>query len=499
MIDRDPRAAAAETYDLVVVGGGVYGVMATLEAARRGLRAVLLERADFGGETTWNHLRIAHGGLRYLQSLDLRRFHDSVAERRWFLQHFPDLVVPLPCLLPLYGRGFRRPGVLRAALALNDWLSRGRNRGVREDRALPEGRIVGPEETRELLPGVRQEELRGAAMWWDASVESSVRLLMEALRWAVAAGARVLNYVEVESLLTTGRAVAGARGRDLEADVEYDFRAPIVLNAAGPWSGHLAARLVAQASGEAMGDLLDTLFRPSLAFNVLFDRPPVSPMCVGVEPPGEGAPTYFLREWRGRLLAGTVHVPRLEVNEPRATDDEVRRFVERLWAALPGLELTTEEVIHVFAGYLPARETGATELSGSPVILDHAEHGGPTGLISLSGVKFTTARRVVERALRTAFPVLPKPGRSRPPGRRDAPRMWHLEEVRERVDADPDSVRRYARRLCAEEAVVRLEDLLRRRTDWWLDRRAAALGEAAFRSLEEGERPAVGTPPPGEA
>ena len=99
-IARRPAASAARAYDLVVVGGGIHGVALAFEASRRGYRAVLLERADFGGGTSWSSLRIVHGGLRYLQSLDLRRFRESAAEQRWFLRHFPDLVRPLPCLMP---------------------------------------------------------------------------------------------------------------------------------------------------------------------------------------------------------------------------------------------------------------------------------------------------------------------------------------------------------------------------------------------------------------
>lgn len=137
MIQRDPVAVDRSSYDLVIVGGGVYGIALALEAARRRLGVLLVERRDFGGETSWNSLHIIHGGLRSLQSMDLHRFREMVAERRWWLQQFPDLVEPVPCLMPLYGRGLRRPSVLRSALLVTDLLSRNRNRGVRFDRFLP--------------------------------------------------------------------------------------------------------------------------------------------------------------------------------------------------------------------------------------------------------------------------------------------------------------------------------------------------------------------------
>jgi glycerol-3-phosphate dehydrogenase len=104
VIERAVDRASAGDHDLIVVGGGIYGIALALEAARRGLKTLLVERADYGGATSWSNLRILHGGLRHLQNLDLVRFYESVGERRWFLRHFPDLVRPLPCLMPLYGR-----------------------------------------------------------------------------------------------------------------------------------------------------------------------------------------------------------------------------------------------------------------------------------------------------------------------------------------------------------------------------------------------------------
>src|SRR5919106_3247372 len=156
-IERNVDRAAGEDRDLIVVGGGIYGIALALEAARRGLKALLVERDDYGGATSWSNLRILHGGLRYLQSLDLARFFESVGERSWFLRHFPDLVRPLPCLMPLYGRGLKRPSVFKVALALNDLLSSRRNAGVKRAIRLPKGRLTSAAETAALFPAVEQQ------------------------------------------------------------------------------------------------------------------------------------------------------------------------------------------------------------------------------------------------------------------------------------------------------------------------------------------------------
>lgn len=209
MIKRDPESAAASHYDLIVIGGGIYGSHLALEATLRGFKTLLLEKKDFGWATSWNSFRIAHGGFRYLQTLDLVRFFQSVKERKWLLTHFPDLVKPLPCLMPLYGKGTRFPLVLRIALALNDFLSRNRNEGLVEDQFIPSGTLLSPSQTVSLFPTVETQGLRGSALWHDAVIKCPQRVLMEVLRWAVHGGATCLNYVRAECLISDNGDVQG--------------------------------------------------------------------------------------------------------------------------------------------------------------------------------------------------------------------------------------------------------------------------------------------------
>ena len=121
----DPRIGRQrELFDLVVVGAGIHGSIAAVEASRRGLRVIIVDRGDFGGATSWSSLRILHGGIRYLQTMDFVRFRDSIRSRAWYVCEFGDQVEPLECLMPVYGKGLRRPFFLRLALALNRQLRR---------------------------------------------------------------------------------------------------------------------------------------------------------------------------------------------------------------------------------------------------------------------------------------------------------------------------------------------------------------------------------------
>jgi len=389
LIERDLRAASSRRFDLLVVGGGIQGAVLALEAAQRGLATLLVERGDFGGETTWNSLRIVHGGLRYLQNLDLRRYRESVAERRWFMRHFPDLVQPLPCLMPLYdvprGGRLRRPAAFRAAFAADSVLD--------EDRVLPRGRLLDAAETARHFPEADRDGLRGGALWYDAMVPDPHHLVTEILRWACQGDAWALNRVEAVELLIEDGRIRGARAVDGDSGRDLEIQAERVVSCAGPWVRCLARRFDRDVPG---------LFQPLIAFNLLFDREPPSQGAVAIASREPGAQTWFLVPWNGKLLAGTFYarISEEQFGGEGPGEPLVEEFLRELNAALPGAGFRREQVARVLWGRLPAEAAGSKVPSSRPVIHDHGAHGGPRGLISVSGVKLTTARAVAERTLR---------------------------------------------------------------------------------------------------
>jgi len=461
IISRNVAAAAGKSYDLIIVGGGIYGVMLAMEAGRRGQRALLLEKDDFGGATSLNHLRTVHGGLRYLQSLDLPRFFESITERRWFLTHFPALVQVLPCLMPLYGRGLKRAGIMRAALLLNDGLGVKRNAGVMAPRCLPQGKVVGKRFTRSAFPQVDRRGLQASALWYDAAMPEHQRLLMEILRWACALGAAALNYVQGESLLLQHDRVGGVLACDRQTGQRFEFRAPTVINAAGPW-----CRQVAQKFDQDYPQLLRNRL---LLFNILFKRNALSAYALALVPPGRPDHTYFVHNWKGRLLAGTAEIPVEAENEnPAPQPEDIADFIADMNDAVPDLLLTEKDIEHVYAGILPATATG--KLSGREVVLDHGLNGGPAGLFSVCGVKYTTSRLVAEKTMKRVFPGR-KAKKTPPPAEANSGRWFFAYDWQAPGAEDLDGLKT----LIAEEAVVHLDDLLLRRT---------GLGENRRRVLE---------------
>ena len=459
MIRRQPTEAAEDRFDIVIVGGGIYGIALLLEASRRGLKPLLLEQGDFGAETSWNSLRIVHGGLRYLQSLDLPRFFESVRERRWFLQNFPDLVRPLPCLMPLYGNGLKRPSIFRLALATNSLLSLTRNRGVSRAGQLPTGGVLSVTETLERFPMATRDGLAGAALWYDAAMPDSQRLLIEMLHWACACGATALNYVRAVGYERSADAVARVSAIDRTTGQKLAFRTRLVVNAAGPWCREVST---------AFDRDVPELFHYSLAFNVVLDREPLADAGLAVSPRSRTGRTYFLVPWKGKIMVGTFHAPWNGLREEATiTDEMLETFLADLNDSIPGLDVASPDVERVHWGLLPAARPNSDELASRPVILHHGDQGGPEGLFSVSGVKFTTARLVAEQTLKIIQRFrgcgLPDPISAPRPSATHWPAADDVFEVqagarkvlRERIEE-----------LAMLESVITSEDILLRRTDW---------------------------------
>jgi glycerol-3-phosphate dehydrogenase len=384
-------------YDLVVVGGGIYGACAAWEGALRGLKVALVEAGDFGGGTSSNSLRTLHGGLRHLQRFDLKRMRESVRERREWLRLAPHLARPLRFVLPTHGRGVRGPLVMRAALWVNDALSADRNRGVREDRRLPRGRLLSEAAARAALAGVALEDCNGAAAWHDAVCLDTERLLLSVITAAAEAGADVVNYVRARGLLAHRSRIRGVHVRDELSGRELELRTRFIINAAGPW--------VEDWLPAGAGRPQEPLFRASRAFNLLTRALPF-PDGIGLTVRARGTDTtYFILPWNGHSLIGTRHL-RCDpaTRSTGVMREEVQAFVGDLNTVLGQHRLTGADVRGVFSGLLPEEPDNSgseVALERDPQVIDH-EPAGLMGLVSIVGVKWTIAPAVAAQAVRVA-------------------------------------------------------------------------------------------------
>lgn len=360
-----------ESYDAIIVGGGIQGAAMAYEAARRGLRSIILDQSAIGTGASANSFGIVHGGLRYLQSLDLARWQTSRREQQWFLVNFPGLVRPVECMMPLYRGRLRSPMLFRTAFALH--------RALGGDSI---GRVVGRAPTSLPIP---QEGLIGAAIWTEASFDEPARLIGALL--SLAGDVTVREHASIGALAIHDGLVAG-----IEASGSM-ISAPRLFLCGGAANRTLAARLDRDRP---------ELSARVLAFNLLFDVAFDEPGIMAVTPePGRGR-SYFLRSHRGRLLAGTYY---LEATHGRDVPrDAVSAFVADLAQAVPSMALDRTAIAEIWAGLLPDRGEPGPTLRAHDLLVDHGADGGPRGLFTLHPTKLTTSRHLAARAAAAAWP-----------------------------------------------------------------------------------------------
>jgi glycerol-3-phosphate dehydrogenase len=447
-VKRDIGALTSREFDLLVIGGGIVGACIAWDATQRGLSVALVERGDFGGGTSANCLKTIHGGLRYLQHLDLGRMQESIRERSVWLRIAPHLVQPLPFLVPTFRSGLQRRALLRAALAVNDLAGAQHNAGQ-----LPAARVLSRAECLAAAPELVAPDLTGAVVYYDAQIYSPERLVLEVVSAAWESGAVVANYAEARQLHVISGQVRGAELHDHVQQCSIDVRAQRVVNATGPDTVPLAGRL--------LGTKLPIRYAHSIALNLVVPALGYE-VALAVRSRGRdanskisvGGRQLLLIPWRNRTLLGTGHYPLAgQTPTPALLDQLVDRFLEELNGGWTGDPIRRADVQLVHSGLLPddPAEPGlVVRLLRHPRIVDHRPHG-IDGLISVEAVKFTTARRVAENAVDQVCRSL---GKSTPPCR------THLTPLPGAFDASVNQLLDEARRGHAHEVETETLDHL---------------------------------------
>ena len=381
---RDPDELGGCRFDVLVLGGGVYGLTIACDAAARGLSVALIERDDFGCGASFNHLRTIHGGLRYLQSLDIGRARESVRERRTIARIAPHAVKPLPFALPLYRSFTRGKLAMRLGFCLDRLVSVGRNRGVPASHRLPGGRVYSRGSAIQRFPGLKRQALTGAAVWYDYLTVEPDRLTFSWAKAGAGHGAVLVNHMEAVELLKEGGRVAGARARDTIGARTIDVSARVTVNA----TGAALDRLLEPIGAATRTPMIKTM-------NLVTRRDAGEESLGGRSPSGR---YLFMVPWRERALFGTWEAGRVsDACDTAVSDSEVAAFVGELNHAFPALDLTFADITLVHRGVVPAAVRGGKAgLEGHDQIRDHAAEG-TEGLVSVAGTKYTTARAVAER------------------------------------------------------------------------------------------------------
>jgi len=408
-VKRDLKKLAGKKYDVLVVGCGVYGAFAAREAALRGLSVAVIDRNDFCGATSANSLKIIHGGLRYLQQFDVVRLLESAQERRNLMRIAPHLVHPLPSAMPTRGLMMRSKPVMFLGMLLNDFLTGDRNQYADPEKIIPAGRIVSRDEFRRIVPGLEDERFNGAAVWHDACAYNTERLVVIAVKDAVKSGAVAANYAEAVRFARDGRKVTGVVVKDGFTGEEVTISAELVINNTGPWTNEVLSLLEEDVTMPVPGLALE--------LNFVLKRSLLGRHAVGLSGYRQNDAKerlLFFVPWHGVTMAGTycrLHAGRMD--RVQVMDQDIRTFLEDLNSAFPSAKLTREDILRVHSGVLPIEEGSNLWPEPEPMkhyrIVDHSKDDGIDGLLTVVGVKYTTARDVAEKTIDRVLRKLGKP------------------------------------------------------------------------------------------
>jgi glycerol-3-phosphate dehydrogenase len=395
---RDLTQLTGRTFDVLVVGGGIYGLSIAYDAAQRGLSVALIERVDFGSGASFNHLRTLHGGLRYLQTLDIARARESVIERRTIATIAPHAVRPTPFALALDGSLTRGVTAMRSGFLLDRLIAFDRNRGVMPSLQLPAGRVVAGDELKRF-PGLHQRGVAGAAVWYDYVTTEADRLTFSFALGAARRGAVLANHLEAVGLIVDGRRAIGVRAHDAIGGGEVEIAARVTVNATGA-----AADTLLEPFGAALRTPLLKVM------NLVTDREGGEAALGGRTAAGQ---TLFLVPWRGRALFGTWQSRSVCRPEDAAiAEADVVAFIHEVNEAFPSLKLRPHDVTMIHRGMAPAAvSSGRISLEGHERVHDHARDGsrGLEGMLTVVGAKYTTARGVAERVTDQLLRKLQRP------------------------------------------------------------------------------------------
>ncbi len=388
-------------YDTVVVGGGIYGSCIAACLAQSGYKTALVEAQDFGSQTSANSLRTLHGGLRYLQHFNFKRFQRSVQSRRYFLQLAPQLIEAVPFHLPLQRRGLKSPLVMRAALKLSDFLSRDRNHGLEQQAHLPNSSIVKPSALPSALLGNDNSNYAAGARWHEAIILNNEALILEILKSAEQAGCDMTNHCRAQTLEIIDNEVQGVWIEDTQSQNKHLLRCKWVVDAAGFNTGQFKLKPTPDSNKQplqwarANNFIINRRLSNKGAFGISVTDSLKDHRAAGKD----DSRLCFCIPLENNTLIGTFYQHQEAANNCLdLSAAEKSRLLEQVNAALPNANIDPSEITQWHSGWLPLKpgsSVEAFELEDHSRLINH-QAANNSGLLEVYGVKYTTAPAVAQ-------------------------------------------------------------------------------------------------------
>ena len=379
---------ASREWDIVVIGGGATGCGVALDAAARGFSVVLLESDDFAKGTSSRATKLVHGGVRYLAQGNVSLVREALHERATLLANAPHLAQPLAFVMPAY-KIWEAP-FYGIGLKMYDALAGSRGLGDTE--------FLSSAKTVELLPNVQSKGLSGGVKYWDGQFDDA-RLALGLARTAATKGAVVLNHCPVIALLREAGLVVGVTARDAITGAEFNVRAKCVVNATGVWVDDLR-----NMDRDAGAPVKPDIVAPSQGVHLVVDRSFLPGTHALLVPKTRDGRVLFAVPWLGKTILGTTDTPRDDVvREPTPFKDEVE-FILGESARYLARPPTRADVRSVWVGLRPLVKPGGDDGENTKAISrEHTVLVGRSGLVTVTGGKWTTYRAMAEDVLEHCF------------------------------------------------------------------------------------------------
>lgn len=398
-------------YDVLIIGAGITGAWIALECVLRGLRTIIVEKSDFGAETSSASSRLLHGGIRYLQQLQFHKVRESARERAYYQNAAPHLCRNVRFLIPTYNRARKGKFYLGCGLVLYELLTQKQNRLITlTDKKFKRPAFLNTDRLSKILPAV-DPAMTGAFVLQESQMPNSERMTLAIIESVIKYGGHAINYAQANEFIRVDGHTLGAAVTDRLTGKTINCRARVTVNATGPWINGLNKSLdhskrLQPNTGYSQGS---HIIVPRIIDDYAIALPTEYS---GANKLDRGGRHIFMIPWNDHTLIGTSYrtigndIDCLEINE-----DEINQLIGTVNSHFPSLQLSAGDILHSFSGIYPLQDINIDESvyqgTGDYQILDHQHENGDQGMVSALGAKYTTARLVGEK---TADKVVSKLG-----------------------------------------------------------------------------------------
>ena len=375
---------ANQPWDFAIIGGGATGLATAIEAASRGYQTILLEQDDFSKGTSSRSTKLVHGGVRYLQQGNVSLVLEALKERGLLRKNAPHLVHNLRFVVPNYD--WWEGPFYGIGLKVYDMLAGKHGFG--------HSKFLSKEKTLEFLPTIETKGLRGGVIYYDGQFDDS-RLAINMAQTAAEQSATLINYMKVNRLLKENDIVCGVKAKDLETGTEYEIRAKGVINATGVFTDSILKMDEPEA---------EKMITPSQGIHLVLDKSFLPGDSAIMVPHTTDGRVLFATPWHDKVVVGTTDTPVTDISlEPRPLAEEVE-FLLTHAAHYLTKDPSPGDVLSMFAGLRPLVSQGS-DGSTAAISRDHTIHISRSGLVTITGGKWTTCRKMAEDTIDHAATV----------------------------------------------------------------------------------------------